>query len=414
MSGCAWHWLSMGSADTFRRSLSLLWPAAHVVSLLTSDPFWGMHRIMQPIRLVSAAGQVAAYLRGEAERGRWGEKMPGVGWLATELGVNHKTAEAALRQLEREGVLESQGAGRHRRIVTAMQANAVRPLRVAILVTDDQNTEYLVELRHLLEMAGHFPFNTNKTLVDLGMDAARVARFVSRIEADAWVIVAGSLEILEWFSRQPQPAFAMFGRREGLPIAATGPDKASAFAAVTRQLIGLGHRRISLLCRQQRRLPQPGFPERAFLDELAAHGIPSGNYNLPDWQESKEGFGVLLDSLFGVTPPTALIVDEAYLFNAALYHMIGRRLRVPQDISLVCTDTNPTFAWCKPSVAHIQWDTRPVLRRIVRWAANVSRGIEDLRQTLTPAEFVPGGTIGSVPESMPSAKLSPGAVRVCE
>ncbi len=353
---------------------------------------------MHPIRLVSAAGQVADYLRGEAERGRWGEKMPGVGWLAAELGVNRKTAEAALRQLEREGVLVAQGVGRQRRIVTTMQAGAVRPLRVAILVTDDQNADYLIELRHLLELAGHFPFNTNQTLVDLGMDAGRVARFVSRIEADAWVIVAGSLEILDWFSRQPQPAFAMFGRREGLPIAATGPDKASAFAAATRQLIGLGHRRISLLCRQQRRLPQPGFPERAFLDELAAHGIPSGSYNLPEWQESKEGFGVLLDSLFSVTPPTALILDEAFLFNAALYHVIGRKLRVPHDVSLICTDTDPTFDWCQPSVAHIRWDTRPVLRRIVRWAANVSRGIEDLRQTLTPSEFVPGGTLGPVAE----------------
>ena len=37
-----------------------------------------------------------------------------------------------------------------------------------------------------------------------------------------------------------------------------------------------------------------------------------------------------------------------------------------------------------------------MVRRIVRWAANVSRGKHDLRQTLTPAEFVPGGTIGPV------------------
>ena len=33
-------------------------------------------------------------------------------------------------------------------------------------------------------------------------------------------------------------------------------------------------------------------------------------------------------------------------------------------------------------------------RRIVEWAANVSRGKADLRQTLTPATFVEGGTIG--------------------
>ncbi|MCX6877729.1 MAG: substrate-binding domain-containing protein [Verrucomicrobia bacterium] len=340
--------------------------------------------------------QVAEHVRRELAYGRWSGVMPGSDRLARELGVNRKTAQSALAELERAGMLVSQGAGRRRRIVTAIQADAVRPLRVAILVTDDPGADYLIEMRHLLTEAGHVPFQPDKTLVDLGMDAGRVARFVTRTEADAWVIVSGSREILEGFSRQPKPAFALFGRREGLPIAAVGPDKAAAFVAVTRRLIGLGHRRISLLCRGQRRLPQPGLPERAFLDELAAHGIKSGTYNLPDWQESKEGFRTLLDSLFGVTPPTALILDEPFLFNAAFHYLAKQGLRVPQDISLVCTDDAPDFAWCEPSVAHIRWDYRPVVRRIVRWAANVSRGRPDLRQTLTKAEFVPGGTIGPV------------------
>ena len=54
---------------------------------------------MQPISLVSAASQVAAYLRGEVERGHWTEDIPGAGWLAAELGVNRKTVAAALRQM---------------------------------------------------------------------------------------------------------------------------------------------------------------------------------------------------------------------------------------------------------------------------------------------------------------------------
>ena len=252
----------------------------------------------------------------------------------------------------------------------------------------------MIELLHLLVEAGHLPFHATKTLVELGMDVGRVARLVNRTEADAWVVVAGSREILEWFSRQPKPAFALFGRRGRVSIAAAGPDKAPPFAAATGRLIGLGHRRISLVCRRQRRLPQPGHPERAFLHELVAHGIPTGDFNLPDWEESKKGFAKLLDSLFVATPPTALILDEAFLFNAAFHYLVKRGLRVPQDISLVCTDDDPDFDWCEPSVAHIRWDYRPVVRRVVRWAANVSHGKDDRRQTLTKAEFVEGGTIG--------------------
>ncbi len=64
---------------------------------------------------------------------------------------------------------------------------------------------------------------------------------------------------------------------------------------------------------------------------------------------------------------------------------------MPQDVSLVCTDADPGFGWCQPPIAHIRWDFRPVVRRMVRWANNVSRGKEDKRQTLTKAEFVEGG-----------------------
>ena len=46
---------------------------------------------------------------------------------------------------------------------------------------------------------------------------------------------------------------------------------------------------------------------------------------------------------------------------------------VPEDVSLICTDGDPHFAWCRPSVAHIQWDTAPVVRRALRWADNVAR-----------------------------------------
>ena len=348
---------------------------------------------MGTYRVLTAAEQVGEYLRAELCRGAWGGQMPGGSRLATELGVGRDTVEAALQILERDGLLVPQGAGRRRRIELP-EGIVARPMRVAILVTDRSNEEYIIELFHLLVEAGHLPFHATKTLVELGTDVGRVARLVNRTEADAWVVVSGSREILEWFSRQPKPAFALFGRRGQVLIAAVGPDKAPPYAAATGRLIGLGHRRISLVCRGQRRLPQPGQPERAFLHELAAHGIPTGAFNLPDWEESKKGFVTLLDSLFGTTPPTALVLDESFLFNAAFHYLAKRGLRVPQDISLVCTDENTDFAWCEPSVAHIRWDYRPVVRRVVRWAANVSHGKDDRQQTLTKAEFVEGGTVG--------------------
>lgn len=351
---------------------------------------------MKPIRILSAAGQVAAHLRGEILRGDLAGDMPGIHQLAAGLVANHKTVKAALMLLEKEGLLVPQGAGRARRIAALPGDAPVPSLRVAILNYDppERIAGYVIELLHSLLDAGHSAFFSGKSLTEMGMDLRRVIEHVRQTEADVWVVSSGSRELLEWFAASGKPAFALFGRRGGLPIAGAGPDKNQAYTNLTRHLAGLGHRRIVLLVRGERRLPQPGASERAFLAELGAHGIAVGPYHLPDWVETVAGFHARLDSLFQTTPPTALITQEAPFFLAAMQFLMGRGLRVPRDVSLACADGDPGFTWFRPTVSHIAWDSAPVVRSAVRWAANIARGKKDLRQILTKAEFIPGGTIG--------------------
>lgn len=353
---------------------------------------------MAHLRRLTVAEQTAAHLRTELKRGLRSGAMPGANQLAIELGVDPKTVEAALRQLEHEGLLAGQGQGR-KRLIVPPDGKTVRPMRIAILQYDPpaRTESASVELHHLLLSAGHSAFFTEQTLMDLGMDVGRVSRFVRKTKADAWVVSAGSREVLEWFSAQPVPAFALFGLREGLPIAATGPDKLPALLTATRHLIGLGHRRIVLLVRRERRHPVPGMRELAVLDELKAHSIPVGEYNLPGWEESPAGLQKLLHSLFLVTPPTAILIDEATLYIAVQQFLANRGIRVPQQVSLLCTTNDPMFAWCTPSISLIRWDVGPVIRRVVQWAAKVSTGRRDIKQTLTPAQFIVGGTTGPVP-----------------
>ena len=188
--------------------------------------------------------------------------------------------------------------------------------------------------------------------------------------------------------------FALFGRRSRVNIAATGPDHASAMRTAVQRLIALGHGRIVVL---QRRATDPATGTRAALEEMEKHGLPISSYNLPVWEDNPESFRRVLDELFRITPPTALIIDEAFLFHAVKEHLAQKGILSPKDISLICIDGDPTFEWCEPSVAHIQWDSRPWVRRIVRWANDVSRGENNRRQNLTKAKFVDGGTVGRAP-----------------
>jgi DNA-binding LacI/PurR family transcriptional regulator/DNA-binding MarR family transcriptional regulator len=327
--------------------------------------------------------------------------MPGVNWIASELGVNRKTVVAALRQLEKEGLLINEGQGRRRRIV-ATSTNSARPMRIGILSYDPlhQIENYFLELLHLLAVAGHTPFFATKSLSELGMDVLRVARIVLQSEADAWIVIAGSREVLSWFVGQSIPVFALFGRRAGLAIAGIGPNKVGTMGAATRKLVELGHRSIVLIVERVRRLPKPGRPELAFLNELQAHGITPSDYHLPDWEPTVDGLHALLDSLFRVTPPTALIVDQSSLFVAVQQFLANHRLLVPQQVSLICTDSDPAFAWCRPAISHFHWETGPVVSRVVRWAGHISQGKPDHGQSYSSAEFIEGGTIGPAPRTL--------------
>ncbi len=326
--------------------------------------------------------------------------MPGRDRLAAELGVSPKSVQRALKILEQDGLLIPQGRGRSCKVIIP-ENHTPSALRIQFLLYHHNATKdhYMVEAIHELREAGHHAVFASKSLRQMHMDAKRVARFAKKIDTDAWVVCAASHEVLKWFSELETPVFALFGAIKGLSLTGTGPDKAPSVAAATRCLIDHGHRRISFMAGRPLRLPQPGKVVRTFLETLEAAEITTGAFNIPDWEESAEGFERVLDSLFkGPTPPTALIVDRPILYHATHHYLTRQGLRVPDHVSLVCSDGHPDLEWCIPSVAHIKWDTNLVIRRLLRWANLVAIGKDNHRKSLTQTEFVEGGSIGPAPK----------------
>jgi len=354
---------------------------------------------MKPFRALTAVEQLAAHLRREIEAGVFGVALPGVHRLAKALGVGSRSVVAALAQLEHEGVITGQGARRRSRVAAQPSgAGAGGDLKIRILLYDraEAGTRIMIDLRRRLSDAGHRAGFAALDLHQLGMHPKNVQRFVAEHPADAWVVVGGTEEVLETFVTTEIPAFAFFGRHASLPLAGASVRKIPAMQKAVGRLVELGHRRIVMLAREERRKPVPAIFEAAFLEELASYKIQTGHYNLPDWEDSPKAFHRVIDSLMRHTPPTALLISESLLFNAAQQHLARLGVLAPEHISLICDESDPNLAWCERAVAHFDWDSEPLLRGAVRWADRLVRGKSSRSKSISVADFIEGATVGPV------------------
>ncbi len=349
-------------------------------------------------KILAPSEQVAIHLRGLLLKGRWTGELPGTPTLSAELDVDRKTIMAALKTLEREGLVQPQGPGRPCLIHPPQKKpNSHLNIRLIPYESSNHQSPMILKFMNLIEESQHHISMTSSSLTELGMDVSKVARMVESNPADAWILVSASREVLQWFVDQRLPAFAVFGRRRQVPIASTGPDKVAAMRAALAKLIALGHRRIVYLVREERRIPSPGHLETEFLKSLQTHGITPGAYHLPQWQDRPDSFRECLLRLFQHTPPTALFLDVPLLYFAAQQQLAQMNIVSPRDVSLICCDHHPFFDWSRPTVAHIRWDMRAVIGQIVYWVNQLGRGIHETKPTFTHAEFIEGGTIGPVP-----------------
>jgi DNA-binding LacI/PurR family transcriptional regulator len=354
---------------------------------------------MTTVPRCSLVQQTAEHLRAGFRDNHWHGKVPGVIRLAGELGVSKETVRAALHELEKEGALRANGAGKRRELVANSGEPARRIVRVAILLAQPLENEngysqrLFLTIKHSVEAMGHECFFASQSLWELDAKPRRVARMVDTARADAWIVYAGTRPVLEWFAMQGIPTLAVGGRAEGLAIEWTRADLKPPMEAAVDTLAALGHRRMVLLCPGYWRKPDPGPPAAAFLARLAHWKIPVSDYHLPDWEVTPEGLKAVLEALFFATPPTALLTLTPDTCDAALAFLANRRLRIPEDVSIVCLMSDAVFKMRLPPLAHFEWPMQGLVRQAVRWAKSVAAGHPGRHARTCPATFIPGGTI---------------------
>lgn len=350
---------------------------------------------------LSTNAQLVDYLKRLIHQGEWVARVPGEAALAKRLSVDPKLIRRAMLELESAGILVSQGK-RKRRIVAPhadLSLKDLGGLRIAIMGPGftQRRSQGLGDLPYGLSAAGHRVFFANQPNYKINGNDRVLTKIVGETVADAWIIFSGPRPVLEWFAAAKIPVFSVWGRHHGLPISSTEPDRTAAYAELTRKLLEFGHRRIVLMSKHRRRLPTPGPNEQAYLNALSEAGIRPSSFHLPDWQETCEGYQQQLNQYFRLTPPTAILIDDASLIAPTIQFLNQRGLRIPQDVSLACTEHDLSLEWMKPRATHIRWNRETEIKHALRWVRQLKKHGLKPRNYITPAELVPGETIGPVP-----------------
>jgi DNA-binding LacI/PurR family transcriptional regulator len=273
-------------------------------------------------------------------------------------------------------------------------------IRILLYEMEERFQSPEAELQLALRQAGFDAEFAAKSQQDLDLDPGRVADFVRQIPCDAWIVFAGSNEILKWFSQQGYPTLGIFGIFTNLTIAGVGPSHLEALKKCIHELARLGHQRISMFSRKERRKPTPGPAENIFINALEKKELPVTEHTLPDWKESLSGFRACLESLFRCpSPPTAIIFQEPELVMAALQFFAQHGIEIPDHVSMFCTGYDPRFEWSVPCIAHSHWEYKDVVDRALNWAQRVSCGGVDKEIEIMKGKFVAGGTIAPPPSN---------------
>ncbi len=347
--------------------------------------------------------QVANHLKDRIRAGEIQGELEGEPALAAQLGVSRGVLRAALAMLAGEGWLEEGGQGRPRKVASRSQASMEGGLRIGLLLELPLNEEvafiqYLyLSIMQELERAGHayVVITCSKSPKSKRLDRKRIRKKIETTHADAWIVGSVDRDMLEWLAKRQEPVLALGGRCEGLPVACCYADLTAPMSEAVDALANAGHTRCVMIAASWRRKPEPGPTPAAFIRRMTERaGGVSLSFHLPEWDDTPEGLERILESLFRVTPPTAIITLDPSHCVAVLMFLGNRGLSVPRDVSIICTCPDPYLAFSTTKLSYFDWPLDQQVKHTLKWIGEVSRGHQTRGIKVLHARFVRGGGIG--------------------
>ncbi|NNC87053.1 MAG: substrate-binding domain-containing protein [Akkermansiaceae bacterium] len=301
--------------------------------------------------------QAAEILKEMIERRELQGLLPGERTLAERLQIGRDTLRSALETLENEGWISPREHGKRRRIMQ-ISGRVKRPARthtVAFLSPkrlEELPPWMLVELdlaKGFLARQGYKLELVSPGLFHLQSPGRKLENLLADTKADAWILYQCPPPVQSWFQEKRVPAVIRGYPHEEITLPAIDEDWHAAAFHGGGLLKRHGHRRVGLLLPDVK-LAGLAAAERGLTEAIEATPSPGSVYRLIDRQDTESVANSLQRAFALDDPPTAIVVTRGRHILTLVSWLATRRLRIPDDVSVIALCHEAWFEALIPSI----------------------------------------------------------------
>jgi hypothetical protein len=337
-------------------------------------------------------GRFVQHIARKIADGAWlpGQAIPPARQLAISYGVARATIDATLRDAIASGLLVSQPrravfvAADARRIAAELLAkcrDANRPIHVAVITPAPAEstvaTDDMEIVRHVTALAHKRHWKAEQVYWPLGRRGGFPRLLSDRNFDGAFCVVSHPERIMALnYMREREFPLVVYNRRFfDLPLPTVMLDSYGAVQRLGATLLGLGHRRITLLVAVSDLLGRFDSPLiTGWLDFCRQHDLAD------HWDEPVQVIAhprpdrALRRFLTRRPLPSALIIGSSVLAEAFLQLAPELNLRLPDDISVAaacsvgtqcCADIEPHLTCIRPNIERVAECSLELLARMI-------------------------------------------------
>jgi len=352
----------------------------------------------------SLVGQTVAFLDKQIAAGQWREWLPAERTLCEMLQVSRSTLRRAMTELRRDGAIRTEHGAGHRILSGRKKTSRRLPSHAVALLTPEPlerlrptQTLWIDDLRAMLSERSCRLHVLHGRQYFRAKPGAALEKLVRQHPHGCWILLRATPGCQQWFARCGLPCLVAGTCHSGVDLPFRDLDHRAMCRHAVGTLLALGHRRVAFIA-QKDRLAGDLESEAGFLEGMQRSRHPDATASVCEHDATTAGIVQSLERLLArKSPPTALLVANAYHALSVVSGLAALGRSVPRDVSVISRDEDPFLSFMVPEPARYeaipQEFARSLLQPVLELLAGRTvsqRAVRLMPQFVRGASLAPG------------------------